>query len=120
MRSFFDNYYYALPILRQWNVHKVKVITSPTHLPRAKWLGQIILGGNGIWVEMEIVPETGIPGNNEQIFKTMIDVSRGLIWAILSHIFEPKCDNLTKLTDVNLEYWYNKGFKCEYQGHISK
>jgi uncharacterized SAM-binding protein YcdF (DUF218 family) len=77
--STFDNYYYALPILRQWNVHKVKIITSYTHLPRAKWLGQIILGGNGIWVEMEIVPETGIPGNNEHIFKTIIDVSRGFI-----------------------------------------
>ncbi len=113
--STFDNYYYALPILRQWNVHKVKVITSATHLPRAKWLGQIILGSQGIWVEMEIVPETGIPGNNEHILKTIVDVSRSLIWAILSHIFEPKCDNLTKLTDVNLQDWYNnKVFKCEY------
>jgi len=50
-RSTFDNFYFSLAILQQWGVRKVQVITSPTHLPRAKWLGQIILGARGMWVD---------------------------------------------------------------------
>lgn len=48
--STFENFYYSLPILRQWDVRKVILITSGSHLPRAKWMAQILLGAYGIWV----------------------------------------------------------------------
>lgn len=116
--STFDNYYYTLPMLKKLRVHKVKVITSATHLPRAQWLAQIILGAHGIWAEMEIVPEMGIPGNNEQEFKTILDVIRAVIWAIFSQIIQPLCNDIILLSDVNIQSWYQQGFKCEHQAEL--
>ncbi|HEY9796841.1 MAG TPA: YdcF family protein [Leptolyngbyaceae cyanobacterium] len=116
--STFDNFYFNIPILRQWGVRKVKLITSHTHLPRAKWIGQILLGAQGIWVEPEIVKEQGIPGNRESLLKTGLDVSRSLVWAVLSQVIQPKCSQLTPLATVNLEKWRNSGVKCERQGGL--
>ena len=118
-QSTFDNFYFALPILRRWQAHKVLVITSPTHLPRAKWLAQIILGSHGIWADIDLVPETGIPGNSESPLKTGIDVIRSLIWAVISQFVQPPtCSALTSLTDVDMQQWRTQGFTCEYQGHL--
>ena len=111
----FGNFYFSLPILRQWGVQKLKLITSATHLPRAKWMAQIILGAHGIWVEPEIVPEAGIPGNEEFMFQTALDVTRSILWAVLSQIIEPKCGKVTRLMDINIESWPDSGFKCEYK-----
>lgn len=116
--STFGNFFYAIPILRQWKVHKVKVITSATHLPRAKWIGQILLGAQGIWVDTEIVEEKGIPANRESFLKTGLDVIRSLVWAVLSQIIQPKCSKLTPLIDVNMEYWNQQNFKCERQAYL--
>lgn len=116
--STFDNFYFNIPILRQWGVRKVKLITSHTHLPRAKWMAQILLGAQGIWVEPEIVKEQGIPGNRESLLKTGVDVSRSLVWAVLSQVIQPKCSQLTPLATVNLEKWRNSGVKCERQGGL--
>lgn len=33
--STFENFFFSLPTLNKWNAHKVKLITSATHLPRA-------------------------------------------------------------------------------------
>jgi uncharacterized SAM-binding protein YcdF (DUF218 family) len=118
-RDTFDNFYFSLPILHQWQVHKVKLITSPTHLPRAKWLAQIILGSHGIWVDIDLTPETGIPGNRESLIKTSIDVIRSLIWAVISQFVEPTCSAVTPLTDVDMQQWRSQGFTCEYQGQIA-
>lgn len=117
--STFDNLYYGIPILRSWKAHKVKLITSPTHLPRAKWLAQILLGVNGMWVEVEIVQEQGIPGNRESWVKTGLDVTRSLLWAPISLFIQPQC-SLTRLADVNLAAWQRRGFRCERQGNIAK
>lgn len=116
--STFDNFYFNIPILRQWGVRKVKLITSPTHLPRAKWMAQILLGAQGIWVEPEIVEEQGIPGNRESLLKTGLDVTRSLVWAIFSQVIHPKCLQITPLASVNLEKWRNSGVKCEHQGEL--
>lgn len=113
--STFGNFYFGVPILRQWGVHKVRLITSPTHLPRAKWLAQILLGAHGIWVEPEIVQEQGIPGNRESWLKTGLDVTRSLFWAVLSQVIQPQCSDETKLVDVDVQAWRNSGFKCEHQ-----
>jgi uncharacterized SAM-binding protein YcdF (DUF218 family) len=120
-RSTFGNFYFGLPILEKWQVRHVKVVTSKTHLPRAKWLAQIILGSHGIWVEMEIVPEIGVPGNTESWLKTVLDVTRSLVWAGVSQVADaPECSKLVRLTEVNLERWCEKGFSCEHQAQLKQ
>lgn len=116
--STFSNFYYSIPILRRWHVHKVMLITSPTHLPRAKWLAQILLGAHGIWVETEVVHEQGIPGNREYWAKTGLDLTRSLLWAGLSQIIQPQCSQVTKLADVYIKAWQDRSFKCERQGNL--
>ncbi|UKO98067.1 YdcF family protein [Nostoc sp. UHCC 0870] len=117
-KSTFENFYYGIPILKQWGVHKVKLITSLTHLPRAKLMSQILFGAHGIWVEVAVVQETGIPGNQESVLKTTLDVTRSLLWAVLSQIIQPQCSNVTKLSDVDMQAWESQGFKCERQGNV--
>jgi uncharacterized SAM-binding protein YcdF (DUF218 family) len=116
--STFENLYYGIPILRGWGVHKVKLITSGTHVFRAKLMAQIILGAHGIWVEPDVVKEKGIPGNREFWLKTFLDVIRSLLWAILSQIIQPQCSQITKLVDVDMQAWQQRGFQCEHQGGI--
>lgn len=116
--STFKNYYFALPLLKQWNVHHVKVITSASHLPRAKWLAQIILGSHGIWTEIDVVEELGRPGNQETWLKTSLDVIRGLIWARVSQYYNPECSQLKPLPMVDFSAWEAKGFKCEHQAGL--
>ncbi|AFY50084.1 hypothetical protein Nos7524_4325 [Nostoc sp. PCC 7524] len=118
--STFENFYYGIPILRRWGVHKVKLITSPTHLPRAQWMAQILLGAHGIWVELDIVQETGVPGNYESSLKTALDITRSLLWAVVSQFIQPPCGNVTKLTDVDMPAWESRGFKCERQGGLRR
>jgi len=112
-KSTFGNFFFSLPILEKWGVKHIKLVTSPTHLPRAKWLGQIILGSHGIWVETDIIKEKGIPGNSESYIKTGLDVIRSLMWAFGSQFIEPKCNDMVKLSRVNMQEWCNHGFKCE-------
>lgn len=116
--STFGNYAYSLSILKSWNVHKLKVITSTSHLPRAQWLGQIILGSNGIWVEMDIAPTIGTPANQERWFKTIIDIVRSLIWALISQVWQPSCQETTPLVSVDIEEWETKGYACESQSLV--
>ena len=113
--STFGNFYFSLPILRQWGVQRIKVVTSPTHLPRAKLMAQIIFGAHGIWVDMEIVEEMGIPGNRESKLKTGLDLTRSIFWALLSQVFQPQCSEVTPLVDVDLTAWQKQGFKCEHK-----
>jgi uncharacterized SAM-binding protein YcdF (DUF218 family) len=120
--STFGNFWFSLPILINWQVHKVKLITSDTHLPRAKWLANIILGAHGIWVELDIAPEFGIPGNYESTIKTIIDLTRSLGWAYLSQLYflKPHCQKVNRLQDVDLTFWLKKGFVCEKQAELNK
>lgn len=116
--STFDNFYYSIPILRQWGVRKVKLITSTTHLPRAKLMAQILLGSQGIWVSPDIIQEQGIPGNREYWWKTGLDVTRSILWAPISQVIKPQCSKVIQLNQVNLQQWQNRGFKCERQGNL--
>lgn len=116
--STFGNFFFTAPILKTWHAKKVKLITSQTHLPRAKLLAEIILGSQGIAVDLDIAPETGIPGNDESIFKTTIDVTRSLFWAFMSQTISPSCSKLTKLTDVDFATWQKTGFVCERQADL--
>ncbi|NEQ20550.1 MAG: YdcF family protein [Microcoleus sp. SIO2G3] len=117
-KSTFDNFYFNIPLLDRWGVRKLKLITSPSHLPRAQWMAQILLGAHGIWIELDVVEEQGIPGNREHWLKTGLDVTRSVIWAVLSQFIQPKCSKLIPLTTVELHDWRDIGFKCEHQGKL--
>lgn len=116
--STFDNYRYSLPTLKTWKAQHVLVVTSPTHLPRAKWLAQILLSSHGIWVDMQLVDEIGIPANRETPLKTVLDVMRSLGWAIVSQVYQPKCSKIMSLSSVDLSLWSQQGFTCEHQADI--
>ncbi len=116
--STFGNFFFTLPILESWQVKKVKLITSQTHLPRAKLLADVLLGSQGIAVELDIAPETGIPGNYESTLKTGMDLTRSLFWALLAQAFKPSCSKLIRLADVNLATWEKRGFVCERQAEL--
>jgi uncharacterized SAM-binding protein YcdF (DUF218 family) len=117
-RSTFENFYFSAPILQRWQVRKVKLITSKVHLPRALWLGQILLGAHGIWLEPELVAEQGVPGNRESWLKTGLDVSRSLIWAVVSQIYQPQCSQIQPLQAIDLARWQQQGFHCEHQTNL--
>ena len=117
-KSTFGNFYYSIPILKRWHVKKVKLITSSTHLPRAKWMAQILLGSHEIWVEPDIINEKGVPGNRESWLKTSLDVTRSLFWAVVSQFREPQCGEVIRLADVDMDEWVERGFKCERQVQI--
>ncbi len=117
--STFNNFYFNIPILQKWGVRKVKLITSPSHLPRAKWMAQILFGAHGIWVETDIVVDEGKPGNRESVLKTGLDISRCLVWAVLTQFVQPRCLKLVPLSGVDLEAWHNSGFKCERQKELN-
>ncbi|HHP7245801.1 MAG TPA: YdcF family protein [Elainellaceae cyanobacterium] len=116
--STFDNFYYSTPILKQWTSRHVKLVTSETHLPRAEWLGKILLGSHGMWVELDIAPEQGVPGNRESWLKTTLDVIRSVGWAVLGQWIHPTCDDVVPLSSVDIEAWRHQGFKCEHQGNL--
>ena len=117
-KSTFGNFYYSIPILRQWRVHKVNLITSSSHLPRAKLMAQILFGAHGIWVDSDIINEKGVPGNQESWLKTSLDLTRSLLWVIVSQFTQPQCGEVIKLADVDMDDWLDRGFKCERQGQI--
>jgi len=116
--STFDNYRYSLPTLQRWQVRHVVVMTSPTHLPRAEWLARILLSSHGIWVEIQLVEEIGVPGNVENPWKTVADVGRSLGWAVLSQFYQPECANVFPLASVNFDEWTENGFTCEHQADL--
>jgi uncharacterized SAM-binding protein YcdF (DUF218 family) len=116
--STFGNFFFSAPILQKWGARKIKLITSASHLPRALWLGRIILGAHGIWVEPEIAVETGVPANRENWLKTGVDLGRGLLWAVASQVYQPHCNDVIPLTSVDLATWRQRGFKCERQGNL--
>lgn len=117
-RSTFANFYYSTPILRRWQSRHVQLLTSPSHLPRALWLARIHLGIQGIWVSLKPVDETGVPGNQETLMKTILDVGRSLLWAVVSLGVKPECDRTFPLTTVDLNAALETGFHCEHQGQI--
>ena len=112
-RSTFDNFYFSIPILKQWEVHKVKLITSQSHTPRALWMAKILLGSQGIWVEPEIIPDVVAPGNKEENWKTAIDLGRSVGWAVLSQFYHPLCEEIIPLKEVKFTDWQEMGFRCE-------
>jgi uncharacterized SAM-binding protein YcdF (DUF218 family) len=118
--STFDNFFFSIPILRRWKVHKIKLVTSGTHVQRAKLMGKILLGTQGIAVEMDTVKEKGVPGNRESKLKTTLDVTRSIMWSFFSQFIHPSCSKLTELNNVDLRAWQKRKYYCEYKGGAKK
>lgn len=117
-QSTFDNFRYSLPVLKQWGSRHVQIVTSRQHLPRAQWMGQIMLGAHGIWVDVVGLEETGRPGNRESLLKTVLDVGRSGVWAVVSQVYWPQCAEMVPLAEVDWADWQAKGFKCEHQAGL--
>lgn len=116
--STFDNFYFSVPILEKWQTKKIKMITSKTHTPRAVWLAKILFGAKGIWVEIDLAEEIGVPANQESTIKTILDVTRSLLWGVVSQLYTAKCDRLQPLNDVDMKRWKQRGFDCEHQSDL--
>lgn len=120
--STFGNFVYSVPILASWNARHVKLTTSETHYPRAKWMAQIALGARGIWVEFDAAPEIGVPANQESRRKTVLDLMRITAESIVAPILPIHCDRLTNLAQVDWSQWRDqdaKNLRCEHQAQIS-
>ena len=99
--STFENFVFAAPILQHLQVKHLRLVTSANHIYRAEKLGKIMLGFRGIAVESFSVPEIGIPANQESRLKTVLDVTRGILWGLFSPILPPKkCPGLIRLSDI--------------------
>lgn len=118
--STFDNFFFSVPILHRWKVHKVKLVSSGSHVQRAKMMGKILLGAQGIAVEMDAVKERGIPGNRESQLKTTLDVTRSIMWSFFSQIIHPSCAKVTELSNIDLQTWQKRKYYCEYKGGVEK
>ena len=112
--STFENFLFGVPIIRHWGAHKVMIITSATHLPRAQWMAQIQLGAQGIAVEIKLAKETGIPGNQESKLKTVLDITRSILWSGFAQFISPPCFDVTELNKFKAQDWLNKPYQCEY------
>lgn len=117
-RSTFGNFRFSLPILQQWSTRHLRLVTSAGHLPRALWMARLMLGAHGVWVEPEIVYEEGVPGNRESWVKTILDLTRGLMWTGVSYVYKPLCSEVMPLGEVDLATWQANGFHCEHQADI--
>jgi uncharacterized SAM-binding protein YcdF (DUF218 family) len=118
-KNTFGNFVSSVPILVNWKAHHVKLITSKTHLPRSKWMAQIFFGMYGIWVETDIAPEKGVPGNQESYLKTFLDVTRSLLWSLMFHPETSECNDIISLKDIDISSWITTGFKCENQAKLN-
>ncbi len=108
----FGNFYWAVPVLRQWNVRRVKVVDGESHLPRVTMLARILLGAKGIQSEFDILDDNDGRCRAETEIKTELDVTRSLAWAVASQIFEPRSTKLVALSAVDMKYWAQKGCAC--------
>ncbi|MEM6254805.1 MAG: YdcF family protein [Cyanobacteria bacterium P01_D01_bin.156] len=117
-QSTFGNFVYSAPILKQWQARHVTLITSGSHTFRAVALARILLGAQGIWVTPLVIDEAGVPGNQESLLKTSLDITRAVLWAVVAQVYKPTCPRLMPLASVDLEQWRQQGFKCEHQAGI--
>ena len=117
-RSTFGNFFFSLPILNQWNIHHILLVTSESHAPRAVWMARVMLGTHGMWVKPDLVHEEGIPGNQEHWVKTILDIIRAVGWAIASQVYAPQCHDVISLAEVDLATWQQREFSCEHQGQV--
>jgi uncharacterized SAM-binding protein YcdF (DUF218 family) len=116
--STFDNFVFGVPIVKSWGARHVTVVTSDSHLPRAKWLAQIHFWSQGIAVDLAIPEETGRPGNNESRVKTLLDVTRSVLWTGVAQLVSVPCWDVIELNQVSLNDWLGRSYRCEYHPQL--
>jgi hypothetical protein len=114
-RNTFENFYYSAPILKKWGVQKVLLITDKPQNERAFPMGKIILGAQGIWVDLILVPNSG---GQASVYPLSFDLLVSTLWAIASQVWQPHCSQVTYLPTVDMNYWYQKGFYCAPQAEV--
>ena len=118
-RSTFDNFTYGIPFFHRWGSHHIQLLSSGSHIQRSTWLGRLLLGAHGIWVDIVDVPETGVPGNQEAWWKTGLDLGRAVLWIPFSYVYEPRCDHVDALPQVNLRLTCMRNWlHCEHQANL--
>ncbi len=117
--STLDNFYFNIPLLKKWGIRNVKLITSTSQLLRAKWMAQILFGAHGIWVEPDVIQDKDNPEHLESALKTGLDITRALVWAVLSQVIQPNCSKLVPLSAVDIEAWRHTSFRCERQQELN-
>ncbi|MEM8639231.1 MAG: YdcF family protein [Cyanobacteria bacterium P01_G01_bin.54] len=117
------NFYHSTPILRSWQARHVRLVTSKSHLPRALWMARLHLGIHGIWVEPDLVIETGQPGNREHPLKTALDLLRtagSAIWSLFEAA-RPHCPLMRPPPATDWASWDKikpGNVHCEQQGNL--
>ena len=76
------NFTSLVPEFKKYQIKHLYLITSDYHMPRARAVGTIILGSQGIvFTPMEVRTEE----NREPIVKTIRDIGRSIIWLFSGH-----------------------------------
>lgn len=68
--------------LQARNIHSIYLVTSDYHMPRARLVGEIILGSRGIHFRPVAVPSEEQP---EPLEKTLRDGARAVLWVVTGH-----------------------------------
>lgn len=114
-RNTFENFVYAIPLLERWGRRKILLVTDEPQAEHALPMAQIMLGAHGMWVELALTPGSGSMQTDTPPYCYIIT---SIFWAVASQILEPSCNNLTHLSDVDMNYWYRKGFYCAPQSDV--
>ena len=111
----FENFLYAVPILKSWHVHNVLLLTEEPQSQRALPMAQVLLGLNGIFVDLAMVPNSG----GEPLTRPpWMDVALAFAWLLPSQVYGPTCASLTHLPDVNMKEALKRGFYCAPQAEV--
>lgn len=113
----FENFMYSLPLLERWNIRKVLVVSDYPQLTRAMPIARILFASHGMSVGVERVPQQ--LGDEKSGLEICGLIVMSLGWALVSQVYQPTCGHLTRLSEVNMSYWYRHGFDCEQQTGIS-
>ena len=68
-----------------------------------------------MWVELMLVPNSG---GERAKYPVHLEVLLSVAWACASQIFEPTCDHVTHLSEVDMDYWNKHGFYCAPQAKV--
>jgi len=114
----FENFVYSLPLLERMGVRKVSLVTEYPQVERALPIAWILFASHGMAVEFE-----NSPGPRQRDDKPYYE-QIGLIlmasgWAVSSQVYQPICQHLTQLPDIDMKAWYKKGFDCQPQTGVA-
>ncbi len=115
-KNTFENFIYSTPILKRWGVRKILLVTDEPQLKRALPMAKVMLGSKGIAVQLELSPHGGGEAPRYPIY---LEELAAVCWAFVGQIVEPKCSNVSHLSEVDMKYWYKKGFTCQQQADVS-